>query len=91
MGSSSKKSGKASAAKKQASAKQALKKSSRKGNKKAQNEQLLDLLNQDALNTIQDATKPEKPIQPDFSALYNGTQPQINLHDLASIMRDSKM
>ena len=57
MGSSSKKSGKAGVAKKQASAKQAFKKSSKKGNKKAQNEQLLDLLNQKAFNTIQDATK----------------------------------
>lgn len=104
MASSSKKSAKSTIVKKQASAKQAYKKNSKKGNKKAQNEQLLDLLDQNALNTIQEATnvrflrsmvlyyflmfvKSTKPIQPDFSALYQGNQAQSILNDLASSMQ----
>lgn len=56
MASSSKKSGKSTIVKRQASAKQAYKKNSKKGSRKAQNEQLLDLLDQNATSTIHDAT-----------------------------------
>ncbi|KAJ3500409.1 hypothetical protein NMY22_g19270 [Coprinellus aureogranulatus] len=87
MASSKKKSGKTSLAKKQTSAKQAFKKSSKKGNSKAQNEQLLDLLDQNALNTMQEVSDSTKPIQPDFSSLYQGNQEQIALNDLTSIMQ----
>ena len=62
MASSTKKSGKASIAKKHASAKQAVKKNHKKGDNKAKNEQLLDLLDKKAVNTIQEASSVRPPM-----------------------------